>query len=51
MPGEAGYEIETQVSDDRKTGSPAILKYPHGPLSENRTGNVSSVTAYENFAM
>jgi len=51
MPGKAGYEIGTQVGDDRNIGSPSILKYPNGPLSENRTGNVSSVTAYENFAM
>jgi hypothetical protein len=41
MPGKAGYEIGTQVGDDRNIGSPSILKYPHGPLSENRTGNVS----------
>jgi len=51
VPGKAGYEIGMQVSDDRNTGSAAILKYTLGPLSEDRTGNVSAVTASEKFAM
>jgi hypothetical protein len=49
MPGKAGYEIGMQMGDDR--GSAAILKYLHGPPSEDRTGYISSVTASEKFAM
>jgi hypothetical protein len=46
VPSGAGDDIDVQKGDDRKTiGDAAILKYPHDPHSENRTGKVRTVRA------